>query len=167
MIGVVNYLDILHHLVSLYPDRLFNYNYSIRELGIGSYAAVWKISEDTPLHEGRFIAVCSPSAPADGDAVHRLRPRHRCRRWLSPLSLTLDSLLGVFQRTDLIKLDFRDMAVFDFPISTFISSVASPPLSHLVPALQLPAGHQRQRVALPPLLHFLSAKYLLVGLRRR
>ena len=32
MIGVVNYLDILHHLVSLYPDRLFNYNYSIREL---------------------------------------------------------------------------------------------------------------------------------------
>ena len=86
MIGVVNYLDILHHLVSLYPDRLFNYNYSIRELGIGSYAAVWKVSEDTPLHEGRFIAVCSPSAPADGDAVHRLRPRHRCRRWLSSLS---------------------------------------------------------------------------------
>ncbi|KAK8794949.1 hypothetical protein WA538_005081 [Blastocystis sp. DL] len=103
MIGVVNYLDILHHLVSLYPDRLFNYNYSIRELGIGSYAAVWKVSEDTPLHEVLQLMETQSIASV-------------------PVTGADDSLLGVFQRTDLIKLDFRDMAVFDFPISTFISS---------------------------------------------
>lgn len=35
----------------------------------------------------------------------------------------IDDLIGVFQRTDLIKLDFKDMSIFDYPISTFISSV--------------------------------------------
>lgn len=52
LIGVINYLDILHDLVSLYPDQLFNYNYSIRELGIGTYDNVWNVREDTPLHDG-------------------------------------------------------------------------------------------------------------------
>lgn len=35
------------------------------------------------------------------------------------------NLIGIFQRTDLIKLDFRDMSIFNCPISTFISSVPS------------------------------------------
>lgn len=52
MIGVINYLDILHDLVSLYPDQLFNYNYSIRELGIGTYDNVWNVREDAPFHKG-------------------------------------------------------------------------------------------------------------------
>lgn len=125
MIGVVNYLDILHHLVSLYPDRLFNYNYSIRELGIGSYDAIWNVTEDTPLHEGSCSLACSSSSAADGDAVDRLRSGHRRRRCFCCLLFTLENLIGVFQRTDLIKLDFKDMTIFDYPISTFISSVSS------------------------------------------
>lgn len=51
----MNYLDILHHLVALYPDRLFNYNYSIRELGIGNYDHLWSVREDCALHEGTFM----------------------------------------------------------------------------------------------------------------
>ena len=35
----------------------------------------------------------------------------------------IGNLIGIFQRTDLIKLDFHDMSVFNYPISTFISSV--------------------------------------------
>ena len=51
----MNYLDILHHLVALYPDRLFNYNYSIRELGIGNYDHLWSVREDCALHEGTIM----------------------------------------------------------------------------------------------------------------
>ena len=55
----MNYLDILHHLVALYPDRLFNYNYSIQELGIGNYDHLWNVREDCALHECTFIPDCS------------------------------------------------------------------------------------------------------------
>ena len=41
----------------------------------------------------------------------------------SPFPECVDNLIGVFQRTDLIKLDFKDMSIFDCPINTFVSSV--------------------------------------------
>lgn len=41
----------------------------------------------------------------------------------SPFPECVDNLIGVFQRTDLIKLDFKDMTIFDCPINTFVSSV--------------------------------------------
>ena len=53
----MNYLDILHHLVNLYSDRLFNYNYSIRELGIGTYEHLRDVREDCPLHEGMLLNI--------------------------------------------------------------------------------------------------------------
>ena len=45
---------------------------------------------------------------------------------VSPLPRSVDNLIGVFQRTDLIKLDFKDMSIFDCPINTFVSSVRFP-----------------------------------------
>ena len=52
MIGVVNYLIILHYLVSFYPVHLYNYDFSIQELKVGSYDEVWNVREDAPLYEG-------------------------------------------------------------------------------------------------------------------
>ena len=52
LIGVVNYLNILHYLVDFYSDPLSNYNFSIRELNVGSYDQVWDVREDAPLYEG-------------------------------------------------------------------------------------------------------------------
>ncbi|KAK8831897.1 hypothetical protein WA577_001952 [Blastocystis sp. JDR] len=103
LIGVINYLDILHDLVSLYPDQLFNYNYSIRELGIGTYDNVWNVREDTPLHD--VLQIMETKLISSIPVVD-----HE------------DNLIGVFQRTDLIKLDFKDMSIFDCPINTFVSS---------------------------------------------
>ncbi|KAK8802815.1 5-AMP-activated protein kinase subunit [Blastocystis sp. subtype 4] len=103
LIGVVNYLDILHHLVALYPDRLFNYNYSIRELGIGNYDHLWSVREDCALHE--VLQIMETQAIAS-----------------VPVIDTDQNLIGIFQRTDLIKLDFKDMTLFNYPINTFISS---------------------------------------------
>ena len=56
LIGVVNYLNILHYLVDFYSDPLSNYNFSIRELNVGSYDQVWDVREDAPLYEGLLIA---------------------------------------------------------------------------------------------------------------
>ena len=57
MIGVINYLDILHYLVNYHPDQLHNYDFSIQDLEIGSYNKIWNVRENTPLHEG-FFCVC-------------------------------------------------------------------------------------------------------------
>lgn len=56
LIGVVNYLNILHYLVDFYSDPLSNYNFSIRELNVGSYDQVWDVREDAPLYEGLLNA---------------------------------------------------------------------------------------------------------------
>lgn len=103
LIGVVNYLNILHYLVSFYPEHLYNYDFSIQELKVGSYDEVWNVREDAPLYEVLRIMenqVISSVPVVDSDR----------------------NLIGIFQRTDLIKLDFHDMSVFNYPISTFISS---------------------------------------------
>lgn len=124
LIGVVNYLNILHYLVDFYSDPLSNYNFSIRELNVGSYDQVWDVREDAPLYEGFF-------EPEFSRLVLRIMESHvissvpvidadRSVGWVDSLP---GNLIGIFQRTDLIKLDFRDMSIFNCPISTFISSV--------------------------------------------
>lgn len=55
MIGVINYLDILHYLVTYYPEHLHNYNFSIQDLAVGNYNNLWNVRETTPLHEGLII----------------------------------------------------------------------------------------------------------------
>ena len=126
LIGVVNYLNILHYLVDFYSDPLSNYNFSIRELNVGSYDQVWDVREDAPLYEGFF-------EPEFSRLVLRIMESHvissvpvidadRSVGWVDSLP---GNLIGIFQRTDLIKLDFRDMSIFNCPISTFISSVPS------------------------------------------
>ena len=57
MIGIINYLDILHYLVEYHKEHLQNYNFSIQDLAIGSYDHLWNVRENTPLSEGRFLKV--------------------------------------------------------------------------------------------------------------
>ena len=124
MIGVVNYLNILHYLVDFYADPLSNYNYSIRELNVGSYDQVWDVREDAPLYEGAF-------SPFSSRVVLRIMESHvissvpviDADRSARRADSSKGNLIGIFQRTDLIKLDFHDMSIFTYPISTFISSV--------------------------------------------
>lgn len=53
---MINYLDILHYLVTYHPDQLHNYDFSIQDLAIGSYNKIWNVRESTPLHEGTIAA---------------------------------------------------------------------------------------------------------------
>lgn len=121
---MVNYLNILHYLVDFYADPLSNYNYSIRELNVGSYDQVWDVREDAPLYEGAL-------SPSSSRVVLRIMESHvissvpviDADRSARRADSSKGNLIGIFQRTDLIKLDFHDMSIFTYPISTFISSV--------------------------------------------
>ena len=121
---MVNYLNILHYLVDFYADPLSNYNYSIRELNVGSYDQVWDVREDAPLYEGAL-------SPFSSRVVLRIMESHvissvpviDADRSARRADSSKGNLIGIFQRTDLIKVDFHDMSIFTYPISTFISSV--------------------------------------------
>ena len=85
---------------------------------------MWNVREDTPLHDGLIVL------PHLSQVLQIMETKlissipvvdHEGCYFAS--SLPIDNLIGVFQRTDLIKLDFKDMSIFECPINTFVSSV--------------------------------------------